>query len=400
MALRLALRLYVGAIAAAGALGIVAAIPQLDERAAGLFTTLAILSLVTAFAKVTVPIGGGGVTVTVCYVVDFIALLVLGAPYATLTTAAGVWAQCTFNSRTPARPHQTWFSIGALGVTVQSAALVYAVLGGRAADARPLEQIGATVGAAAVYFFVNSLMIAAAVAMSDGKPIVRVWRATFAPMSRGYLAGFAVASMAAAGIIHSPLFIVPVAIAIVGLTQRNLKTYADGLADSTTDPLTGLHNRRSLLSRGAEEIARAQRARTPLAVLVVDCDHFKAVNDRHGHNAGDALLREIAGRLRGTLRTYDVCARYGGDEFVIVLPGCGIADANHKAETLRRALESAACEVNADLHLPIRVSIGTAAAPDHGTTWDELFATADRAMYDDKAGRRAAIARQRVGVRC
>lgn len=387
--------MYVGVVAASGAIGIVAAIPQLDEHAAGLFTTLAILSLVTAFAKVTVPVGGGGVTVTVCYVIDFIALLVLGAPYATLTAAAGVWAQCTFNSRTPARPHQTWFSIGALGITVQSAALVYATLGGGVSGAPLLAVIGATAAAAAVYFLVNSVMIAAVVAMSDGKSIVRVWWTTFAPMSRGYLAGFAVASIAAAGIVRSPLWIVPVAFAIVGLTQRNLKTYADGLADSTTDPLTGLHNRRSLLSRGAEELARARRMRTPLALLVIDCDNFKTVNDTHGHGAGDAMLRDVASRLRGALRTYDVCARYGGDEFVIVMPGCSVEDANHKAESLRRAVESTACDVTAELSLPLRVSIGTAALPAEGATWDELFAAADRAMYDDKAARRATTARQR-----
>jgi diguanylate cyclase (GGDEF)-like protein len=390
VALRPALRLYVGVVVAAGALAIVAAIPQLGESQAGLFTSLAILSLVTAFAKVTVQLTGGGVTVSICYVVDFTALLLLGVPYATLTTAAGAWAQGTLKSRAPSRPHQTWFSIGVLAITVQSAALVYAALGGRVGEPQPLSHLGATAGAAAAYFLVNSIMIAAAVAMSDGRSIARVWWATFAPMSRGYLLGFPVAALAAAGIAQSSLWLVPVAAAIVGLTQRNLKTYADGVVDSNTDALTGLCNRRSLLSRAAQELARAQRAHSALAVLVVDFDNFKTINDTYGHSAGDALLREAVTRLRGTLRTYDICARYGGDEFVVVLPGCGIDDANHKAEVIREALEQAAYEVKPHVSLSVRVSIGTAAFPEHGRTWDSLFTAADREMYADKAARRTA----------
>ena len=92
--------------------------------------------------------------------------------------------------------------------------------------------------------------------------------------------------------------------------------------ESLTDPLTGLPNRRSLASRLSSEIARAERTRGGLAVIVLDVDGFKQINDTHGHSAGDLVLREIARTLRGSLRTYDMCVRYAGDEFVVLLGDC------------------------------------------------------------------------------
>lgn len=389
-ALRPATKIYVGMVAGFGAIAIVSAIPQLQEVNSGIFTALAILSLITAFAKVNVAASGGVSTLTVCYVIDFTALVALGIPYATLTTAAGVWAQCTFKTRAASRLYQTWFSIGALAVTVQIAVHAYRMLGGQVGMPQPVANPAALVAAGAAYFLANSLLIAGAVAMSSGQSLLRVWWRSYAPMWRGYLVGFAIASFTAAGIARSTLWLIPLAFSVVALTSRNLKTYADGLTDSNTDALTDLPNRRCLTTRVSQELTRAERDRGALAVVVLDLDNFKFINDTYGHHAGDAVLRSVARRLQGSLRNYDICARYGGDEFVVLLPGCGGADALHKAETLRRAVEDAACEIKPGMTVPIEVSVGAAAFPAEGRTFDALFAAADRRMYDDKAARRSA----------
>ena len=315
--------------------------------------------------------------------------MLLGVPCATLTAAADVWTQCTFNCRQRQHLHQTWFSIGALAATMQVTGLVYHLCGGVIGVPQLLANPAAVAAAAAAYFMTNSLFVAAAIGMSSNQSIARVWRSAFAPMWREYAMGLAIAAVAAAGIARSTLCLVPLAFAVVALTHRNLKIFANSLSESTTDALTGLPNRRFLASRVAEEIARARRGATPLAIMVLDLDRFKGINDGYGHRAGDAALRDVAARLQGSLRPYDTCARYGGDEFVIVLPACSRDDAEQKALILERRVREAACEVKAGVSVPLSVSIGAAVFPDDGATFDALFAIADRHMYETKASRHA-----------
>ncbi len=156
------------------------------------------------------------------------------------------------------------------------------------------------------------------------------------------------------------------------------------------DALTGLGNRRHFDERLASELARATRSYAPLSLLFIDLDRFKALNDGAGHVAGDEALAWVGRFLGSTIRTSDVACRTGGDEFGILLPDTDADGATLMADRLRVALEGA-CDAP---HLPdgtrIDLSIGTATAPEDGTTPDALLARADVRMFDDKANRDAA----------
>ena len=151
------------------------------------------------------------------------------------------------------------------------------------------------------------------------------------------------------------------------------------------DELTGLPNRRSVLRQLEALISRGRRHGHPLAVLMVDADHFKDLNDRHGHAAGDAALRTLAERLRERLRTEDVAGRFGGEEFVIGLPDADAAGAIAVAEAVRAAVREHPLTV-AGTEETLTVSVGWAAW--EGDDLAQLLARADRALYEAKeAGR-------------
>mgnify|MGYP001809990836 CR=1 FL=1 len=153
---------------------------------------------------------------------------------------------------------------------------------------------------------------------------------------------------------------------------------------ASSDPLTGLPNRRCLVERGADEARRARRYRRPLAVAVIDLDHFKAVNDAFGHAAGDEALLETARVCRTALRDVDLFARLGGEEFVALLPETGPAEALAAAERLRAAIALIGVAAS-DRRLT--ASVGVACLQD-GESFDFLLARADEAMYRaKKAGR-------------
>lgn len=155
---------------------------------------------------------------------------------------------------------------------------------------------------------------------------------------------------------------------------------------AASDPLTGVPNRRRLMERGADEARRAHRYRRPLAALVVDLDHFKAINDVFGHAAGDAALIEAAKICRAALRDVDMFARLGGEEFVAVLPETGPDEAAAAAERLRAAMSQASLDAAAPGRR-LTVSVGVACLR-AGESFDFLLARADEAMYRaKKAGR-------------
>ncbi len=160
---------------------------------------------------------------------------------------------------------------------------------------------------------------------------------------------------------------------------------------AATDLLTRLPNNRAFFDGITRELARAQRARTPVALLVLDIDHFKRVNDTHGHPAGDEVLRGVADIVRSTLRAGDMPARYGGEEFVVMLPGTDLRGAKIVAERVRQAIERTPLRIDRDTQLSITTSIGAACAPVGDATPKQLFARADAALYAAKRGGRNVV---------
>ncbi len=163
------------------------------------------------------------------------------------------------------------------------------------------------------------------------------------------------------------------------------------------DPLTGLYNRRYLDETLEREFARATRDGHPISVIMMDIDHFKEVNDNYGHAAGDLVLELIGRELRERTRSGDVACRYGGEEFVIVLPDTSVVAAYKRAEELRAALERAEATWMEDRLAPT-FSLGVAAFPVHGASPEAVLAAADAALYQAKSeGRnRSAVFRPRI----
>jgi diguanylate cyclase (GGDEF)-like protein/PAS domain S-box-containing protein len=170
----------------------------------------------------------------------------------------------------------------------------------------------------------------------------------------------------------------------VGLSVANIRLREALRTQSIKDPLTGLYNRRYLEEMLEREIRRAVRAGHPLGVLVLDLDFFKKFNDTYGHDAGDTVLRETASYLCRSIRAEDIVCRFGGEEFVIILPTADLAASQVRAERIRSKL----CEltvIHQGISLgKITLSIGVAGVPVHGTSPKELFEAADAALYRAK----------------
>lgn len=186
-------------------------------------------------------------------------------------------------------------------------------------------------------------------------------------------------------------------------TQVRRKRYADFLRQkldyslemAVTDALTGLHNRRYMAGQLQALVGRASQGGEPVALLMMDIDHFKAVNDGFGHDAGDEVLREFAVRLATKVRAVDLPCRMGGEEFVVVMPGTRLEDAVRIADRIRADMASAPFPVmGGEAHLQITVSIGVAATAGRDDTPDTLLKRADEGVYEAKsAGRNRVIAR-------
>ena len=158
--------------------------------------------------------------------------------------------------------------------------------------------------------------------------------------------------------------------------------------DSLTDPLTGLPNTRFMFMHLTRELSRAERLKAEVALLVMDLDNFKAINDNHGHHVGDRALREVATVLRSGIRPYDICVRYAGDEFIVVLSGCGADEAERKRVELQNTVDEVLFEARPGRRLPLAISVGAAIYPQDGDSYESLLATADSRMYRDKTRRK------------
>lgn len=161
--------------------------------------------------------------------------------------------------------------------------------------------------------------------------------------------------------------------------------------DSLTDPLTGLPNTRFMFMHLTRELSRAERLKAEVALLVMDLDSFKEINDSHGHHVGDRALREVATVLRAAIRPYDICVRYAGDEFIVVLSGCGAEEAERKRVELQNTVDDVLFEARPGRRLPLAISVGAAIYPQDGDSYEALLATADSRMYRDKTRRKQRV---------
>jgi diguanylate cyclase (GGDEF)-like protein len=165
----------------------------------------------------------------------------------------------------------------------------------------------------------------------------------------------------------------------------NAKQYGRAQLLAMTDRLTGLWNHAELHQRLREEMARAERHGRPMSLLFADLDNFKGFNDSCGHRMGDDLLRQVAARINVSMRTTDFVARYGGDEFAVILPETPLNGASVACDNLRRAIESEPFRVGQQ-RVRITISGGVAAYPEAGTTAEELIDACDRALREAKRG--------------
>jgi diguanylate cyclase (GGDEF)-like protein len=294
--------------------------------------------------------------------------------------------------------HRRVFSAAVIGLSLGAASLVFHALGhGLGLAAQPALRgswwVLAVAAAAVVQLAVNLALVLPAIKGSD--PAVRLRETVMTrEVAQNDLAELCVAVLVTFAVAVSPLAIV-FALPFVTLLQRSLR-HSQLVAASRIDSKTGLLNAGTWEREAGVEVARAVRTSTPLALALVDIDHFKAVNDAYGHLAGDRALQAIARTFRIFLREYDLVGRFGGEEFAVLLPHTKALDAYGIAERIREHFAHTPLDVADSPHQdPVRVtvSIGVAAL---GTNWNtrtggqltDLLAAADRALYRAKrAGR-------------
>lgn len=181
----------------------------------------------------------------------------------------------------------------------------------------------------------------------------------------------------------------------ISLSLSNLMLRDNLRSQSIRDPLTGIFNRRYMEEAFAHELYRAARRTQPVGVILLDVDHFKTINDTYGHAYGDSLLKALAGYLKNRLRGEDILCRYGGEEFVIILPDTSLENALRLAEKLRSEIQLIEPDLSLQPPQPVHISLGVAAFPEHGRNADELIKAADWALYQAKQkGRDRVVAAQ------
>lgn len=171
----------------------------------------------------------------------------------------------------------------------------------------------------------------------------------------------------------------------LALSLANLKLHETLAQQSIRDPLTGLFNRRYMEESLEREIHCAQRQKRPLGIIMLDIDHFKRFNDTFGHEAGNAILRELGIFLQSNIRGSDIACRYGGEELILILPEASLEDTKQRAEQIRQGVHHLKVWHRSQLLSAITVSLGVSGFPEHGLTGDRLIEAADAALYRAKA---------------
>ncbi|MCL4395952.1 MAG: diguanylate cyclase, partial [Chloroflexi bacterium] len=184
----------------------------------------------------------------------------------------------------------------------------------------------------------------------------------------------------------------------IALSLMNLRLRETLRDQAIRDPLTGLFNRRYMIETLERELHRSRRRATPLGVVMIDMDQLKQVNDTHGHAAGDAVLRRLAGLLQEQTRTDDVACRFGGDEFILILPEASFENTLRRAQELWRSFRDMRVEFHAQTLEGLAISVGVAVYPQDGATPQALLHQADTALYQAKReGRNRVVAASQIG---
>ncbi|MDD3269033.1 MAG: GGDEF domain-containing protein, partial [Syntrophomonadaceae bacterium] len=174
----------------------------------------------------------------------------------------------------------------------------------------------------------------------------------------------------------------------IALALANIKMHEMLTEQSIHDPLTRLYNRRYMEETLRREMVRAERNAASLAIIMVDVDHFKRFNDNYGHPTGDLVLQKISRIIENSIRGDDVACRYGGEEFVLIMPGTALEVAQQRAELLREQVKAKYLTINGEVREMMTISLGIAVYPEHGLHPEALLKSADHALYHAKqAGR-------------
>ena len=184
---------------------------------------------------------------------------------------------------------------------------------------------------------------------------------------------------------------------VLGMALANLQLREMLRNQAIRDPLTGLYNRRYLEETLDRELSRAKRSRQPLALLMLDVDHFKRFNDDHGHAAGDVVLKELGRLLLDAFRGSDIACRLGGEEFVVVLPGVGASEAQQRAERIRHDVKMMSLRLEQTVLGPVSVSLGVAVNVGQELSGRELLRSADAALYISKREGRDRVTLAKAG---
>ena len=278
-----------------------------------------------------------------------------------------------------------WWTLAPLGAAVGAFLLV-----GRGVDERSRPEYGI-----AVAWALSVVLISVSVALSGGPgspglpwlaiPIVTL-PARF--RLRGVLAGFGLSVVALlavtlgvnlSAVARNPttlIFTFALLVAVTSLSVALMRSDVAHRSEAVIDPLTSMLNRNALATRVAELTQQARVNRQPVAMIVADVDRFKTINDQHGHAVGDAVLREVAYRIRAELRAYDLAYRLGGEEFLILLPGADVHGGTEIAERLREVVEDTSM-----CGLSFTMSFGVSASQEDRFDYDEVFTATDEALY-------------------
>jgi diguanylate cyclase (GGDEF)-like protein len=286
--------------------------------------------------------------------------------------------------------HRRVFTAAATGLSFGLASFAYHAVASHARWLSPgpgahwLVWIGVVTGCGIIQWVANQSLVMTAVKSSDPETSVRQMVFSREPLFND--GAELVTTVVTAVLTAANMFMVVLALPLVILLQRSHR-HATLVAASRVDSKTGLLNAIAWQREARVELTRASRTHTPLALAMLDIDHFKKVNDTYGHLAGDAVLATLAATMRALLRDYDIIGRFGGEEFCILLPHTTAAEAAQTAERLRRKLAQLIVPTGVGPHsvsLQVTVSIGIAVLESSRRDLDDLIAAADAALYRAK----------------